>query len=298
MTKIVKKKVEVGVISWISERPHPLTMHGFRRLTLNPEWLFDTHVGLIATSNSAPPVMVDFKTYQQTQQYRAMMFCSLEVEADEETDTIISLSVVEAFHDPGWTPPFDPWKVKATLAPALVDKDIKDRNFYPGEAGLGTKIQLQRYHDSSNMKGVVRADQVLVNGVLKFRAGKHTDDLGVKKVGAPFHVPWVWCEFLLAYKGGKIHLFGQGSEFPTHTWYLNGKSVFQVDRVGDTTFPIASSGLLTSEIDVEKMKIYPVLAVGMPAKYPQLQNSINSGPVSTHPHTAKGGVRRTSVLNP
>jgi hypothetical protein len=33
-----------------------------------------------------------------------------------------------------------------------------------------------------------------VNGLIRFRAGEHTDDVGVA-IGSPYHMPCVWNEF-------------------------------------------------------------------------------------------------------
>jgi hypothetical protein len=37
-------------------------------------------------------------------------------------------------------------------------------------------------------------ERLLVNGLIRFRAGKHTDDVGVA-IGSPYHMPCVWNEF-------------------------------------------------------------------------------------------------------
>jgi hypothetical protein len=61
-------------------------------------------------------------------------------------------------------------------------------------------------------------ETVLVNAVIKFRAGQHTDSIGIQNVGSPFHVPWVWCELLRTHRFGTFTLYGRGSVFPSHAW--------------------------------------------------------------------------------
>jgi hypothetical protein len=78
---------------------------------------------------------------------------------------------------------------------------------------------------------------VLVDGIIKFRAGANTDRVGVESVGCLYHVPWVWCETALTDDGSRFKLYGRGSIFPTHSWYLGGTQVASKAQVGDASFP-------------------------------------------------------------
>ena len=141
--------------------------------------------------------------------------------------------------------------------------------------------------------------------MVKFRAGKHTDDVGVNTVGAPFHVPWVWCEVLATLAAGKIKLYGRSSVFPSHAWYLDGKRVAKSNEIGDATFPKQrliprsmprpiASGLWNAPnplaIDVESLILYPVLSAGASAAAAQTPLDADKGlttPVDQHPNAVK-----------
>ena len=77
---------------------------------------------------------------------------------------------------------------------------------------------------------------VVANGLILFRAGRITDGIGVDVVKCPYHVPWVWCEWLLTYVDGTFAAFGTGSVFPTHTFYVQGNSYGQQDEPTDAAF--------------------------------------------------------------
>jgi hypothetical protein len=151
-------------------------------------------------------------------------------------------------------------------------------------------------------------ETMLVNGLIKFRAGENTDRIGVHSVGCPFHVPWVWCEMALTWNGSRFRLHGRGSIFPTHHWYLGGRRVASVEQVGDSSFPsfpatvwppahipapvprISIPRPLT--INVNALQLYPVLSKGAPASGPQTPLSgdrSRSGAVDGHPNTVAAG---------
>ena len=133
---------------------------------------------------------------------------------------------------------------------------------------------------------------VCVDALIKFRAGSHTDDIGTSgDVGSPFHVPWVWCEFLVTYNKGMFTLTASGLIFPTHYFYVQGKRVLAQDEVGDLTLPRkgAVKGSLT--INETALNLYPVLKKGAPASGPQASLAAETGlpgPVTKHLFTAEG----------
>jgi hypothetical protein len=277
--------ITVGSVSWIADTPSPVK-YSFQALWDDPDWVPKTYMGLSATSNPTPSASItDFKTFQASKQFRAMLYCSLKVDIDPSANVVKSFTVVDAVHDGGWTPPFDRSKFPATKLKS--DKSMTDPNFYQGEASPLSLVNTQSRHKNSVLTGTAAGELVLVNGLVKFRAGKHTDDIGVKDVGCPYHVPWVWSEFLLTYRSGRFTITGKGSIFPSHAWYFNGKQVNTQSQVVDTAFP--SAGI--RKINVLALKLYPVLKVGAPASGPQTSLSAESslsGPVDTHPNTASG----------
>jgi hypothetical protein len=277
--------IVVGSVSWIADIPSPVDFSP-QALYLEPDWVPKTYMGLSATANPTPSdIIPDFKVFQATKQFRALLYCHFTADIDLATNVIKSFTVVDAVHDGGWTPPFD--RSKFPLTRLKPDKNMSDPNFYQGEASPLSLINTQARHKNSVLTGIGVGEVVLVNGLIKFRAGKHTDDIGVKDVGCPFHVPWVWSEFLLTYKDSKFTLTGNGSIFPSHAWYFKGKCVNTQEQVTDKVFP--KSGLLT--INKFALNLYPVLSAGAIAAGPQTllsDESAETGPVNTQSKTAPG----------
>jgi hypothetical protein len=168
-------------------------------------------------------------------------------------------------------------------------------------------------HKNTVIDAVPAGETVLANVLIKFRAGSVTDDLGIDSVGCPYHVPWVWCETVLTYQAeNRFKLYGRGSIFPTHTWYLDGAQVASKAQVGDLQFPkrrlispvgyappqiIALANLSNPfEIDVPALALYPVLSKGASAMGPQTSLASESGlggRVDGHPNSAPGGSVQT-----
>jgi hypothetical protein len=283
--------VSGGTISWIHGDPSPIRRGGTEAATLAPAWVPKTYVGLAPTSNPPPPAKVDFSIHRASRQFRAMTFWRFEVEIDAG-DRVSDFKLLEKFVDGGFTPPFNIGKFPAALIGALFEggaAEILDRNFFPGEASVSSDVVAQARHPNSALSTVPTNETVLVDSLIKFRAGKHTDDIGVNTVGAPFHVPWVWCEMVLTYAGaGRFNIFGRGSIFPSHAWFLNDQMVTRILETGDTTFPVLGVPP-TSGIDVPKLRLFPVLAAGAPGSGAQSANMPATGPVTTNPNAAPGG---------
>ena len=287
----MKQEIKIGTISWIEGSPNPMTWAP-KAAVLEPDWIPKTYLGLAATANSQPsPLLADFLTHQKTKNFRALTYCHIEVEIDDKTDRIANFKVIDAIHDPGWTPPFKMWKWPSTAF--TFDENIYSREYYPGEASPLSLVNTQARHKNSAIPTIPSTELVLTNSLIKFRAGKHTDDTGVNTVKAPFDVPWVWCEMLLTYNNGKLKIYGRGSVFPSHAWYLDGNRVFTQSEIGDSDFPKTP----LRQIDVRQLRLYPVLSVGAPASGPQTSlgsELILKGSVETHPNTASGGALRIS----
>jgi hypothetical protein len=299
----MQRQIDIGTISWIAGTPNPMNW-AIKAAVLNPSWVPKTYLGLAATANAQPSATVaDFRVFQKTKAFRALTYCRLQVEIDDKTDKFVDFKVLDATHDGGWTPPFKMSKWPSTAL--SFDKDIYSSNYYAGEASPISLVNGRARHKNTAISGVAASEVVLVNSLIKFRAGSHTDNIGTKTVGAPFHVPWVWCEVLLTYTKGALKVYGRGSVFPSHAWYLDGKRVFVQNEIGDATFPKKSTPSfwgtvgdnlgVAGEIDVPKLTLYPVLSAGAPASGPQ--SSLGSetslkGSVDTHPNTASGAALR------
>jgi hypothetical protein len=298
------QEIKVGSISWINERPNPVWFSG-KAAMLDPDWVPKTYLGLAATANQMPPdPLNDFLAYQKEKDFRALMYCHLRVTIDDSTKQISKVEVLDAVHDPGWTPAF---KARNYPLALLATTEAWSFTAHQGEASPISLVATEARHKNSAITAIPGSEKVLANGIIKFRAGANTDRIGVEKVGCPFHVPWVWCEMVLTYVGTTFKLYGRGSVFPTHCWYVDGAKVATQDQVGDSSFPSASvtypppwvpypvPRITIPEpltIDVRALRLYPVLSKGAPAGGPQASLSADAGQtgaVDTHPFTVNGG---------
>jgi hypothetical protein len=299
----VQREIKFGTISWINGTQNPIWFAAKAKL-LDPDWVPKTYIGLYATRNSAPHANEgDFPAYRQAHDFRAMTYCRFKLDVDDATDSVTSFSVLDAFYDGGWTPDF-----KMTSYPSTVikfDMDIYSTVAYPGEASPLSLVATQARHQNTALTGVSLDETVLVDALIKFRAGKHTDDIGVNKVGCPWHVPWVWCEGLLTYARGQFKVYGRGSIFPSHAWYLNDDQVQKTEEVGDATFPSSTAFSMSlwpaapavlsipslTGINVTALNLYPVFNKGVPAgsmQAPLSSETSYTGSVETHPNTVSG----------
>jgi hypothetical protein len=302
----MRKEIKVGMVSWINDLPNPI-YSTLQAVTLVPDWIPKTYLGSSATSNSAPPdPLTDFKAYQNAHDFRAMAFCDFQVDIDDIGGAITNFSVVSALHDPGWTPAFKMRHWPSTIL--SFDMSIYSISEFAGEASSVSIVATQNRHASSTIPSVPANETVLVNALIKFRAGKHTDDIGVNDVGAAFHVPWVWCELLLTFVAGRFKLYGQGSLFPSHAWYFNDTCVKTIGQTADHIFPVtrtpfpqtitrlpgahfANTPAPALTIDTQLLLIYPILSAGAPASSVQqalTDEASRKGAVDTHPFTVAG----------
>jgi hypothetical protein len=185
------------------------------------------------------------------------------------------------------------------------DGDIWSLEWHKGEASPISIVYTRKRHPNSAIAAPA-GETVLINALIKFRAGKHTDDVGIDNVGAPFHVPWVWHETLVTYKKHQIKLYGRGSVFPSHAWYLDGDRVARQKQVIDKSFPMKTKlecryspkgydvtcvRKETDQIDYRLLNLYKVLSVGASANGPQTDASDDdgrAGRVDRHPNTVRG----------
>jgi hypothetical protein len=230
--------VELTSISWIDEKSLPKA--GFWLVaSAAMSWPNRVVMGLIGTSNPEPPgELSSAASFASRRQYRALLSCSV-------TRQQRGIAVSNAVVDGGYTPPFNKSKLNTKLGDWAPIPD--DPKFYPGEVSALSAVVAGRLHPSSTLS-IPRGCDIAVSALIKFRAGAHTDDIGIRDAKSPVHVPWVWCEYALVFDGAKVKLIGRGSVFPSHAWYVAGRQVAK--RLQD---PVAAS------------KQDPALSTGQPA---------------------------------
>lgn len=300
----MQREIRVGSITWLNGIPTPLWFAGAYE-KLEPAWVPRIYMVLKATSNPAPEVHVaDFKQFQAAKQYRALTYCRCQADIDDATGELADFRVLEAVHDPGWMPPFRYTEFPPSLVPALfADPDLRDPGWYPGEASALSRLCGGQQHANSSIDGIPKEERILVNALLKCRAGSHADDVALR-LGAPFHVPWIWNEWVLTYAPGQWKLYMRASKFPSHGWYVNGKRVATAAQIGDASFPeqprtapaavyAVPQAQTGRRINVPRLALYPaVLSKGAPATDPQTSSGsaeqARRGPVAAHPNTVPG----------
>lgn len=304
----MQREIKVGTVSWINDSPNPMSSP-LQAVTLSPDWIPKTYLGLSATSNPEPPASLpDFLAYQRDKNFRALSYCRFLVDIDDRTKLITSFRVLDAVHDGGWTPAFRMRSWPSTVF--SFDMSIYSTTWYQAEYSPLSVVRTQARHPNTTISSAPTNEIVLVNALIKFRAGSHTDNTGINKVGSPYHVPWVWCEMVLTYVNGQFKAYGRGSIFPSHVWYFNDTRIKILAQVGDTTFPLSRGPVPmlaiqrmpgahfralpppAISIPVNLLKIYPVLSKGAPAGGPQAPltgETGRTGSVDTHPYTVSGG---------
>ncbi len=155
-------------------------------------------------------------------------------------------------------------------SPSHADSDeqlqsMVDPNSQPAEHSPLSAISFTKQHDNTVFPGIPAGERLIMNAVHRFRAGPHTDRVGMSQAKAAFHVPWVWAEILLTSLGnGRVRLRGASSIFPTVGFYLNDLPVgMPHPQATDASFP--PLGVLA----VQSMRIWPVLSAGAPATMPE-----------------------------
>ena len=115
------------------------------------------------------------------------------------------------------------------------------------------------FHPHSYLKGILCENgedfgEVLVDALVKVRAGPHTNCLGITVAQSPRHVPWVWCEHALmkkrTEKGDGYFLYLTGSRFPSHSLFLNGERILEISSdplEGNTSDEALTKGAETKD---------------------------------------------------
>ena len=255
--------ISLASVSWIDEKTIPKVGFWFVAGAL-VSWPKRVIMGLAGTSNPEPPLkLTSMNGFVSKKQYRALISCSVDINPIAVARNIVV--------DAGYTPPFDKNKLDTRLRNFVPGPD--DPKFYPGESSPLSGVSVGKAHSSSTVR-VPRDSKVIVNALIKFRAGEHTDKIGIDKANSPVHIPWVWCEYMLTSSPSGIRLLCNGSIFPSHAWYVNGEQVAKRLQM-----PIS-----VSEND-------PVLSTGQPAKHLLLkaQSDRSDGTIVGHQHTVQGG---------
>jgi hypothetical protein len=205
--------LELASISWIDEKSLPKV--GFWFVAgASLSWSRRVIMGLVGTSNPEPPTKLDTKAFATAKEYRALLACTA---ANRPAQKVANLVI-----DPGYTPPFDKSKLDTRL------RDIvpipEDQNFYAGEASPISAVVVGKLHPCSALV-LPQEAKVIASALIKFRAGQHTDSVGITEAKSPVHVPWVWCEYALVTLRSNLQLLCNGSLFPSHAWYVNGRQI-------------------------------------------------------------------------
>ena len=265
--------IELASISWIDRKGLPKV--GFRFVAgASISWYRRVIMGLVATAIRSRRIAQKCSlAFHKIQQYRALLSCTL---FGGPRPRIAAEQV-----DPGYTPPFDKSTIPALERPFAPVPD--DKAFYPGESSPVSGIVIGKLHPCSTLS-VPSRSQVQLSALIKFRAGEHTDTIGISAdVGSPVHVPWVWCEYALVSSGSRRFLICNGSVFPSHAWYVNGRQV---------------SKLLQTEVHASGTD--PVLNTGQPAS--KLRDRAEAdkgvGPVSSQLHAVDAGLQQSIDLGP
>jgi hypothetical protein len=259
--------LSLGVVCWINAR-YIRFIWPLDAAWALLSWPNRVAIGLVATANDEPPFRInDPGNFTNPKDYRAMLWCKLGVDIDRQTDKVVRVQMYSQVIDAGWTPPPDPNKVAMGAFMPLP----RDGKYHQGERSPISGIYVQKRHPNSALGPIQTGEQLLVDGLVKFRAGKPTDDIGISNdVGSPYHVPWTWSEMALTYaSGGEFYIYLKGAVFPTHTFYLNGLRIRELNQnwVGFSDKEIA-------------------FTTGAPKNMPQPYDPPQiTGPVITHKYT-------------
>src|SRR6266853_2310241 len=225
--------------------------------------------GMYHTANAEPPKIFQGKKdiTKLKQQYRSLTAYSIQLRigANGEVEAVRRLPNSDAILDAGYTPPFDSggelWKGRLLIGllyrdPTIMGQlDAEGHSYSPGEKSSLSQIVLpgSEWQNRgvtplaySSIK-VHQGEVILGHSLIKFRVGARGDYIAVVAVGTPTHVPWVWCEAMLTYKDNSLILYGVGSAFPCHAFYVYDEQQARIALTTDrnTLRTVFSSGFPT-----------------------------------------------------
>jgi|GEM_PF-3573335 len=207
---VLDRELEITSVSWIDAEGLP-DLSSFEGIisAVNLYWPLKVMVGLVGTSNPRPPKSLP-ANFRPSMQFRSMT--AFKIARNGE--------VSNSFLDSGYTPPVDKTKL-----PLYIKSFVPGgTTFYPGQASAISGVLQGSLHPASTLS-VPAGYNVLASVMIKFRAGPHTNKVGISLAKSPYHVPWVWCEHALIKQGDRLALIANGSRFPSHAWYVNGESI-------------------------------------------------------------------------
>ena len=204
------------------------------------------------------------------------------VSVNEETDRMIACAISNPVTSGGWSPPVDT-RIVPSLSAQQVASWIDDGKYHEGEMADWSAICVHKQHPNTP-NAVRQGEEIVLEGLIRFRAGAHTDNMGITEAGSPFHVPWVWSDVSVVYLGkGKFRAHALGSAFPTHKLFIDGEAK-----------------ALQLQAKVEAVSTDPTLSTGLPAT--DLQSNKNEavvGPIDKAPNTIPAGkLVRPYVFSP
>ncbi len=246
--------IDVSTVSWIDRKlmsifsgmPNPITAG----------WVDLLCYGMYHTANPEPPLVVHGQKGAAPLEKKFRSFTTysiqLQVGDDGKFVGVRQLPNSNTVVDAGYTPPFDDnWELLkgvvgsaiTSLDPFLASKIQSEATQYsPGEKSSLSQIVLPGTQWQSvgisplwySSIAVSAGEVILGHSLIKFRAGTQGDYIGIVGMGAPNHLPWVWCEMILTYKGNlELVLYAAGSAFPCHAFYVDGEQKGRLDLIRD-----------------------------------------------------------------
>jgi hypothetical protein len=241
--------VKASTISWIDKD----LMSGFSSMpSFGSDWLDFLCYGMYHTANPTPPKYFDEK-YESgktlSRQYRSLTIFAIQLQLDDSGNflSVRRLPGSDAVLDAGYTPPFDSgWELAKGLGgaaftgqdPTLPPRMKEEATSYnPGEKSSLSQIVLPGADwqnrgitplDYSTIK-VNPGEVILGHSLIKFRVGARGDYIAIVGMMTPAHMPWVWCEAIVAYKDNNLILYAAGSAFPCHAFYMAGRQLARLD---------------------------------------------------------------------
>lgn len=258
--------LRITSVSWIDGAGLP-QLELFSQKSLAAYWPAKVAAGLTATRNPRPadPLPANFSGQGQ---FRALI--DYRIKSDR--------SVADARLDPGTTPAASSENIKGWNNIPFVLGLYSDTGPHAGQKSAISAVHGRRLHPNSSLS-IPKDAEVIASALIKFRAGIETNDAGVKKAGSPYHVPWVWSEHAIVRQTGQLRLFANGSQFPSHAWYVNGKRIAQLIQAPVTisdTEPAFTTGAPVKD---------PVTGDDVPFDDPNADES--QGPVTRHAYTVQ-----------
>ena len=264
---VLPRDIKITSVSWIDSKGLPdLRLKDGIKAFVKRDWPFRVMVGLVGTSNATPPKELTADFYKGDE-FRALISYTLRRDG----------TLADQVLNPGFTPKLDKSKIPAILR-AVVPSNSSSA---PGEKSSLSGIVHSKRHPVSSLT-IPPDAEVLSSALIKFRAGKETNKIGIEDALSPYHVPWVWCEHAVIRQGNTVSLIANGSRFPSHAWYVDDKRLE-----------------LALQKPVTMSDKEPALSTGAPAgsAWPKADGDESNGAVTGHAYTV-GATSPTQLTIP